>query len=287
MTRGAVALTAMAAAMLVIASAVWLLPPSGDRVVAAISADAAHDRSRSSTSVSAAAASTSTDTSQARPGAGSASSAGIGAGADIQDYGQRVLAAIYGGTPRQAAEAVFLIDRCDSLPQSQRSVQMLKDTGQLQPAQGERALRELGDESRLCQSITAEMAGQMKPLAERALLDHVPEIAAVYGRLVKYAPEPAMRQPLVDGLRADFLAGEPFSALALARHHADLGVSNVDARAYELTVQLAFPELSDLPRSRRSLRDEAALTDDERRQAQALAAQWVTLVKHPETRTPG
>ena len=287
MTRGAVALTASAAVMLAIATAVWLLPPSGDRVVAALGADATHALSPPGASATSATTSASAVTPHAGPSTVSASSAGVGASAEIQDYGQRVLAAINGGTPQQAAEAVFLIDRCGTIDLSQRAVQRLKDNGELKPAQGERALRELGDESRLCQSITADMASQIKPLAERALLDRVPEVASVYARLVNYAPEPAMRQPLVDAMRADFLAGEPFTALALARHHAELGVSKVDARAYELTVQLAFPEIRDLTLSRKSLEDEAALSDAERRQAQAIAAQWVTLVKHPTTRDPG
>ncbi|HEY1398259.1 hypothetical protein [Roseateles sp.] len=210
----------------------------------------------------------------------------------MRDYGQIVIAAFNGGTPKQLSEAVNLMSVCRFNPDVLQIIERMRDDGRMAGEAGTVAIDAFSKRGRKCQSIPPDLVAREKELAERALLAGSRQVATIYGELVGFDPPASMRGPLSEALRADFLDGDDIAPLMLARHPDVFGLSRIETRAYEI----AFETLNSRTRSRRSLPPvefdipSPPLTDDERKQADLLAQTWLRNVKKPDVdgaRHPG
>ncbi|MDH0864438.1 hypothetical protein [Mitsuaria sp. GD03876] len=214
-----------------------------------------------------------------RNGPSVAMPASIGASASMQDYGQRALAAINGGTPQQAGDVARLISVCGVNPTTRFAVETLKENGRFDNAMANRVLAQVDEQDRQCQSLTDEMKAKKKELAERALLGGVKGIGAVYAESVQFDPAESMRRPLIAALHADLLDGDPSPALTLALNGRRWGLSAVEVRAYEIAFDtLSADGIREIV-TRQSGEATVSLTEDEARQAAALAAPWIAAAK--------
>ncbi len=203
---------------------------------------------------------------------------GVGAEAAIADYGQFVLAALNGGTPQQAGRAAQLISNCSVVDITRFSIETLKSAGQMDERMANRVIDETDQRGRRCQSLTDDMKARTKELAERAVTGGVKGVGIIYAEAVRFDPPEPMRQPLIDALRGDFLDGDPYSARMLGLRGQALGLSKVEAHAYGLAYETLAPII--LPTGDRN---DPPLTEQEEREAAALAAAWVAQVRraHP------
>jgi hypothetical protein len=204
--------------------------------------------------------------------------AGVGAEAAIADYGQFVLAALDGGTAQQAGRAAQLISNCGVVDLARTSIETLKSAGQMDERIANRVIDETDQRGRRCQSLTDDMKSRAKELAERAVAGGAKGVGTIYGEAVHFDPPEPMRQPLIDALRGDFLDGDPYSARTLGLRGQALGLSKVEAHAYRIAYETLAPII--LPAIDG---DDPPLTDQEQREAAALAAAWVDQVRkaHP------
>lgn len=208
--------------------------------------------------------------------------AGVGASATMRDYGQIVITAVNGGTPRLAGKAARLIDSCQSTADLARAVDMLKSDGRLDSVMATKVTRSIDERERQCQSIPPDLVPRQKELAERALLGGERGVAMIYANLVAFDPPAAMRLPLRDALRADFLAGDTLTSLALARHADLFDLSRIETRAYEIAFDTQNARMKDALNAGGFVKPTPALSDDEQRQAEGLAQAWLGSVKKPQ-----
>jgi len=203
---------------------------------------------------------------------------GVGAEAAIADYGQLVLAALNGGTAQQAGRAAQLISNCSVVDITRFSIEALKSAGQMDERIANRVIDETDQRGRRCQSLTDDMKARTKELAERAIAGGVKGVGIIYAEAVRFDPPESMRQPLVNALRGDFLDGDPYSARVLGLRGQALGLSKVEAHAYGIAYETLAPII--LPTSDGN---DPPLTDQEEREAAALAAAWVGQIRkaHP------
>lgn len=199
----------------------------------------------------------------------------------MRDYGQIVIAAVNGGTPKQAGQAARLIDGCESTTDFARAVEILKSDGRLDSAMAVKVTRSINERERKCQSIPPDLVPRQKELAERALLGGERGVALIYGNLVAFDPPAAMRLPLRDALRADFLAGDTTTALSLARHADLFDLSRVETRAYEIVFDAQNARMKDALNAGGFATPTPALSEDEQRQAEGLAQAWLGSVRKP------
>jgi hypothetical protein len=204
---------------------------------------------------------------------------GVGASAAMQDYGQIVIAALHGGTPKQAGEAAKLIASCQFANEGRDFVESLKSKGHVYGEAAVSMTARAEQRLRRCQSITPDMKSRTAELAERGLLSGMKGLGDIYGRAVDYAPPPSMRKPLIEALRADFLDGQSLSAYMLARHGPSLGLSRIEAHAYEIAFATLEKRMNEAMNPD-GLRSEAPpLTEEEVHQAQTLAQTWLSNVR--------
>ncbi|WP_431265023.1 hypothetical protein ACQ859_06150 [Roseateles chitinivorans] len=206
---------------------------------------------------------------------------GIGASAAMLDFGQIVITAVNGGSPKLAGKAARLIDGCRATRDLAQAVAMLKADGRLDEASATLISQSVDERERQCQSIPLEMMPRQKELAERALLGGERGVALIYANLVAFNPPDAMRLPLRDALRADFLAGDTTTALSLARHADLFDLSRVETRAYEIVFDAQNDRMKDALNASGFATPQPALSDEEQRQAEGLAQTWLRSVRKP------
>ncbi|WP_431287854.1 hypothetical protein [Roseateles chitinivorans] len=214
----------------------------------------------------------------------------VGASAAMRDYGQIVISAFNGGSPKLLSEAVNLMSICRFNPDLTQMIERMRADGRLAGEAGNIAIEAFSERGRKCQSIPPDLMAREKELAERALLAGSRKVAAIYGELVGFDPPPSMRAPLKEALRTDFFGGDDIAPLMLARHPDVFDLSRIETRAYEI----AFDAL-DNTRTSRSKRPRTPFefdkptppyTDDEQKQADLLAQTWLRSVKKPDP-SPG
>ncbi|OWQ47579.1 hypothetical protein CDL60_09150 [Roseateles noduli] len=204
----------------------------------------------------------------------SAPPARLGPPAADVDLGQSVLMAIHGGTPQQAAQAAITLSSCRGLEGLGEKIRNLKPTAKLTPDKLATVADMTEQSARRCQSITEEMQTHLTELAEKALRGGVYEVAMIYGRAVDYRPPEAMRQPLLAGLRKEFIEGESHVASTLSLEGMKLGLTAIEARAfYIIDESESGPSWKELRERAFPGMPFANLSGAEVRQAEALAEQ--------------
>jgi hypothetical protein len=213
----------------------------------------------------------------------------VGASAAMRDFGQIVISAFNGGTPKLLSEAVNLMSICRFNPDLMQMIERMRADGRLAGEAGNVAIDAFSERDRKCQSIPPDLMARQKELAERALLAGSRQVAAIYGELVGFDPPAAMKGPLSEALRADFLSGDDIAPLMLARHPDVFGLSRIETRAYEIAFEtLDSTRTSRSKHSRKSFEFDMPTppyTDDEQKQADLLAQTWLRGVKKPDVST--
>lgn len=207
---------------------------------------------------------------------------GIGASAAMQDYGQIVLAALHGGTPKQAGEAAKLIADCQFAAHGRDFVERLKSRGDVTGETAVSMTARAEQRLRRCQSITPDMTARIAELAQRGILSGMKGLGDIYGRAVDYAPPPAMRRPLINALRADFLDGRSFPAYMLGTHGESFGLSRIEARAYALAARMVEEQWHrsiGVPVPSQWREFDNTLSAEDLQRAEALATEWFKSVK--------
>ena len=239
-----------------------------------------HERQASVASLNASAPQVDLPRSAASAAAMSAPS--IGASAAMQDYGQIVLTALHGGTSKQAGEAAKLIAECQFATRGREFVEHLKSRGGFDGETIGSMTSRAEQRIRRCQSITPDMTARVAELAERGILGGMKGLSDIYGRAVDYAPPMAMRQPLIDALKADFLDGHWLTGYMLGSRGRPLGLSQIEAHAYALAARMVEERWHrsigvEPPPLWREL--DNTLSAEELQQAEALATEWTKRVK--------
>lgn len=207
---------------------------------------------------------------------------GIGASAAMRDYGQIVIAAVNGGTPKQLGAAVKLMSMCRFNPELLQIMEKMKSEGRFSGDTDGTAMRHFNEQGRKCQSIPPDLMAREKEIAERALLGGARGVAIIYAGLVDFDPPPSIRRPLGEALRADFLEGDDIAPLQLAKHADLFELTRIETRAYEIAFEAQKHRMKDSWNPDGFAKPVPALTADEQRQAEVLAQTWLQSVKKPK-----
>jgi hypothetical protein len=202
---------------------------------------------------------------------------------DVQDFGQIALIGMHGGTPKQAAEAAFVLQTCLDISLADLSGEVRRSKLQEAEKHGKIAAAEWLESQ--CKSITPDMQAQRGALAARAVEAGISGAALAYGRSVGYRPPEAMRQPLLDAMKAEFRDGDRRIVDELAFNGMTLGLTVAEARAYMLV------SISEVEGEAKRLREAViaegpfkGLSEEDLRQSETIAERLKQERKPPKRR---
>ncbi|MFO1249649.1 MAG: hypothetical protein U1E77_00525 [Inhella sp.] len=155
----------------------------------------------------------------------------------LDDYGEKVRAAINSADARDALDAALLIKTCLSIDEKIESAYHAKSLANIPTDVVNGLIEQWQIEQRRCQTVTSNMLSKRPELARKALLGNVQGAAIEYLSSVRFKPPTEDVALVRAGLEVDAKAGDSNSAKGLALAGEALGLNALERRKYQLVVE--------------------------------------------------